>query len=142
MVITEGFGFVDLTETFDGDGFSYFFYEIDEVGSLSHIVGTRAAADAVVDLERWNINSQELYQLTYFQALDYYTSDDEIDFTGIGPYRSSDHDPLLLSMRMGGTLYFVYALRLFVFVLSLSAVWLSVVLSARRTRHEPDTCWH
>lgn len=115
VTITNGFGYIDLTETFDADGFSYYYYQTDQVGSLSHIVGTEAAANVVEDLERWNINAQELYQLDYKVALEADDNVGEFDFTTVGPYRSSDHDPLLVSFEMAGIFGCAWFLRVFQF---------------------------
>ncbi|WP_317929445.1 ExeM/NucH family extracellular endonuclease [Halioxenophilus sp. WMMB6] len=100
--VSKGFGYLPVKELFDADGFSYFFYGTDQVGSLDHILASPEAMASVVDLSHWNINSVELYQLEYHQALSYYNGaeGDLIDFTAVGPYRSSDHDPVVVTLEM------------------------------------------
>lgn len=100
--VTETFGYVSVKDVYDADGFSYFYFGSDQVGSLDHILASPAAMDAVVGLTHWNINAQELFQLQYYNALDFYNgaNGDLIDFTAVGPYRSSDHDPIIVTLQM------------------------------------------
>jgi predicted extracellular nuclease len=100
--VTDTFGYIPVKDTFDPEGFSFYFFGDDEVGSLDHVLATPAAFDAVVDLDHWNINSVELFQLTYDQALRFNNAEqgDLIDFTAVGPYRSSDHDPVIVTLEM------------------------------------------
>jgi hypothetical protein len=82
-------GFVDLGEQFDPGRYSYVFDALS--GSLDHALATAELTAKVTDLVHWNINSVEsfAYQYTGSQAL--YAAD---------PYRSSDHDPLLLGIDL------------------------------------------
>ena len=62
-------------------------------GALDHAVVTPALAGAV-EVHEWNINSVEPYYLEY-------------DYAGpatdtLSPFRSSDHDPVLIGLRFGG----------------------------------------
>ncbi|BFM07718.1 ExeM/NucH family extracellular endonuclease [Halioxenophilus aromaticivorans] len=100
--VKRGFGYKAVKEEFEPNGFSYFFYGSDQVGSLDHILASPAAMRSVVDFGHWNINALELYQTQYDQALTYYNGElgDLIDFTGVGPFRSSDHDPVIISLDM------------------------------------------
>ena len=100
--VTDTFGYVAVSEIFEPEGFSYFFFGNDQVGSLDHILASPEAADAMVDLTHWNINALELFQLQYNNALDFYNgaNGDLIDFNVVGPYRSSDHDPVIVSLEM------------------------------------------
>jgi predicted extracellular nuclease len=100
--VTETFGYVQVKDTFDPEGFSYYFFGDDQVGSLDHVLASPAAMDAVVDLAHWNINAQEIFSTQYDQALSFYNpaNGDLIDFTAVGPYRSSDHDPVVVTLTM------------------------------------------
>lgn len=100
--VTEGLGYVSVKDTFDPTGYSYYYYGTDQVGSLDHILATKHAMRSIVGLSHWNINAAELYQVQYDQSLRFYNggAGDQIDFTGIGPYRSSDHDAVIVSMKM------------------------------------------
>ncbi len=98
--VTKTYGYVQLKDFYNPEGISYFYYGDDRVGSLDYILANRAASKNVVDMTHWNINSVELYDMQYFNALSYFNPEngDEIDFTAIGPYRSSDHDAVLVSL--------------------------------------------
>ncbi|GAB2199165.1 ExeM/NucH family extracellular endonuclease [Sessilibacter sp. MAH4] len=100
--VTETFGYIPLRDTFDPEGYSFYFFGADQIGALDHVLATPAAADATVDVTHWDINTTELFQLTYDQALAFYNpaNGDLIDFTSVGPYRSSDHNPVLVSLEM------------------------------------------
>ncbi|OZG74467.1 hypothetical protein BTA51_05530 [Hahella sp. CCB-MM4] len=98
--VTDTFGYVNVAEEFDPEGFSYWFYGSGQIGSLDHILVNPALLEDVVDATHWNINSPEAYQLQYNQALTHYRDEDGYAFTDIGPFRSSDHDPFILSLDL------------------------------------------
>ena len=99
-VVAPTFDYLNVAETYDADGFSYWFYQTGEVGSLDHILVNDRFHSDIVDATHWHINAVEAYQLQYDQALTYYPDADGYAFTDVGPYRSSDHDPFLVSMQM------------------------------------------
>ncbi|GAA1831369.1 ExeM/NucH family extracellular endonuclease [Microlunatus capsulatus] len=82
-------GFTDLGETLDPGRYSYVFDAGS--GSLDHALASAALRSKVTDLTHWNINSVEssAYQYTGDPAL--YAAD---------PYRSSDHDPVVLGIDL------------------------------------------
>ncbi len=98
--ITDTFGFVNVAEEFDPEGFSYWFYRSGQIGSLDHILVNPALLEDVLDATHWNINAPEVYQLQYDQALTHYRDEDGYAFTDIGPFRSSDHDPFIVSFDL------------------------------------------
>ncbi|MBP3044700.1 ExeM/NucH family extracellular endonuclease [Arthrobacter jiangjiafuii] len=65
------------------------------VGSLDHILASPEAAEAVTGADIWNINSVESVALEYSRyntnVTNYYAPD---------PYRSSDHDPILVGLDL------------------------------------------
>lgn len=65
------------------------------VGSLDHILASPEASEAVTGADIWNINSVESVALEYSRyntnATNYYAPD---------PYRSSDHDPILVGLDL------------------------------------------
>ncbi|RJU01962.1 ExeM/NucH family extracellular endonuclease [Arthrobacter frigidicola] len=75
-------------------GHSYVFGGL--VGSLDHILASPAADATVAGVDTWNINAVESVALEYSRynnnVTDYYTPD---------PYRSSDHDPVIVGMNLG-----------------------------------------
>ena len=93
--VESSFGYHNLAEEFDAEGFSYWFYGTEQVGSLDHVLASEAMLADAIDGAHWNINSVEAYQLQYDQALRYYPDEDGYAFTDVGPFRSSDHDPFI-----------------------------------------------
>ena len=98
--VESGFGYHNLAEEFDADGFSYWFYGTEQVGSLDHVLASEAMLADAIDGTHWNINSVEAYQLQYDQALRYYADEDGYAFTDVGPFRSSDHDPFIATFDL------------------------------------------
>ena len=99
-VVAPTFDYRNVAPQFDADGFSYWFYQSGQVGSLDHILVNEGFSNDIVDARHWPINAVEAYQLQYDQALTYYPDADGYAFTGVGPFRSSDHDPLLVSVQL------------------------------------------
>ncbi|MCZ2861208.1 ExeM/NucH family extracellular endonuclease [Blastococcus sp. VKM Ac-2987] len=82
-------GFVDLGELFDPGRYSYVFDALS--GSLDHALATQELTAKVTDVVHWNINSVESFAYQYSGDPALYAAD---------PYRSSDHDPLLLGIDL------------------------------------------
>ncbi len=65
------------------------------VGSLDHVLGNDAASEVVTGADVWNISSVEPVALEYsrhnYNATDFYAP---------GPYRASDHDPLVVGLDL------------------------------------------
>ena len=82
-------GWTDLGDALDPGRYSYVFDALS--GSLDHALASEALTAKVTDVTHWNINAVEsfAYQYTGDRAL-YEAS----------PYRSSDHDPLLLGLDL------------------------------------------
>ncbi|GMM66836.1 ExeM/NucH family extracellular endonuclease [Alteromonas sp. MTD1] len=98
--IGSGFGYHNLAEEFDAEGFSYWFHGTQQVGSLDHVLASDAMLADAIDGTHWNINSVEAYQLQYDQALRFYADEDGYAFTDVGPFRSSDHDPFIATFDL------------------------------------------
>ena len=98
--VESSFGYHNLAEEFDAEGFSYWFYGTEQVGSLDHVLASEAMLADAIDGAHWNINSVEAYQLQYDQALRYYPDEDGYGFTDVGPFRSSDHDPFIATFDL------------------------------------------
>ena len=100
-------GFVDLSERFNGPGdYSYVFD--GEAGYLDHALASTSLTAQVTGVHHWHINADEPavidYNVEFKQPAcaacgpDYYTAT---------PYRSSDHDPVVIGLsllkQLGGT---------------------------------------
>ncbi|GAB7191488.1 ExeM/NucH family extracellular endonuclease [Kineococcus sp. NUM-3379] len=82
-------GFTDLGEQFDPGRYSYVFDDMS--GSLDHALATAALTAKVTDVAHWNINSVESFAYQY-------TGDPAL--YAANPYRSSDHDPVLVGIDL------------------------------------------
>jgi predicted extracellular nuclease len=93
-------GLADLTETFSGNNdYSYVFD--GEVGYLDHALASAGVLPMVTGTAHWHINADEPLVIDYNTEFkqptcatcnpDYYTA---------SPYRSSDHDPVVISLNL------------------------------------------
>ena len=83
-------GLTDLGDELDAGRYSYVYDDMS--GSLDHALATPSLAAKVTDLSHWNINAVESYAYQYVGAPELYAAH---------PYRSSDHDPLVLGLDLG-----------------------------------------
>jgi 5'-nucleotidase len=65
-----------------------------ETGSLDHALATGSLAERVTGVDIWNINSVESFAFEY---------DGYAPFYDAGPYRASDHDPVVIGLETGLT---------------------------------------
>lgn len=92
-----GAGFTDLINAFGGiDAYSYVFD--GQAGYLDHGLASPSLTPQVLDAADWHINADEPISLDYntefksaAQIASYYSAD---------AYRSSDHDPLVVSLKL------------------------------------------
>lgn len=90
--LDKGFGLVDLNRHFDSPGYSYSYD--GEQGSLDHALASPALLDKVVAVSDWHINAAESPLFEYPRT---HTGDLAKDQ---GPYRSSDHDPVVIALNL------------------------------------------
>jgi hypothetical protein len=86
---------VNLVTTYESDPYSYNFFATFSFpyvgrGSLDHALGTSTMAAQVTGVATWHINADEPRFLDWFDP----------SITAPGPYRSSDHDPVLLGLDL------------------------------------------
>ena len=84
-------GYTNVEQEFDNGEYSYSFSGLS--GSLDHILVNDAALDRSTGTDIWNINGGESLALEY-SRWNYHAT----DFHADGPYRSSDHDPVILGL--------------------------------------------
>ncbi|MBK8020521.1 MAG: ExeM/NucH family extracellular endonuclease [Chloroflexi bacterium] len=89
----EGAGYTNLTTTYISDPYSYLFD--GEYGTLDHALATASMAAQVHDVNEWHINADEPIVLDYNMEF----KSDAQDLLNVGtPYRSSDHDPIVVDL--------------------------------------------
>ena len=85
-------GYTDVGSQFDPDHYSYSFSGLS--GSLDHILVNDYALRMSTGADHWNINSGESVAMEY-SRYNYHST----DFHTALPYRSSDHDPVVLGLK-------------------------------------------
>ncbi len=86
-------GYADSEQLSGNDEYSYSFAGLS--GSLDHVLLNAAAQKSLTGSDIWNINSGESVALEY-SRFDYHAT----DFHEPGPYRSSDHDPVVVGLDL------------------------------------------
>ena len=89
-------GYTNAGVLFDEGSYSYSFSGLS--GSLDHILVNDAALALTTGADHWNINSGESVALEY-SRFNYHAT----DFHRADPYRSSDHDPVVLGLKAYAT---------------------------------------
>lgn len=90
-------GYADMVAKFVGkDAYSYVFS--GESGYIDHALATAGLAERVRAVNEWHINADEPIALEYSFA--YKTPDQQQSFYAPDPYRSSDHDPVLVDIAL------------------------------------------
>lgn len=90
LVVLADAGYVDLGQTLT-DKETYQFAGL--IGSLDHVFASPEAAGAVTGADVWNINAYESVAREY-SRFNYNVT----DFYNTSPYRSSDHDPIVVGI--------------------------------------------
>lgn len=90
-------GFADMEKRFSGEhAYSYVFDGM--AGYLDHALANEAAAARIVDTQSWHINADEADILDYDMS---FKKPAEAALFTPSPFRSSDHDPIIVSLQLG-----------------------------------------
>ena len=94
--LNSGFGFTNLADAHKTDEYVFSYTYGGELGSLDHALASGTVIDKVVDVTDWHINSLEnnLFEYSRDHSGDLAKSDNA--------FSSSDHDPVLIDMDLGG----------------------------------------
>jgi predicted extracellular nuclease len=91
-------GYTNLVRQFGGlAAYSYVFN--GESGYLDHALATSSLASQVTGVTDWHINPDEPVVLDY--NVEFKTANQINTFYDAGPYKSSDHDPVIIGLRFG-----------------------------------------
>jgi uncharacterized protein len=82
-------GYTDLGSLLDAERYSYVFDDMS--GSLDHAFATAELTEKVTGFAHWNINAVESFAYQYVGDPALYAAN---------PFRSSDHDPLVLGINL------------------------------------------
>lgn len=90
-------GFQDMEKRFSGENaYSYVFDGM--AGYLDHALANEAAAASIVDTRSWHINADESDIFDYDMS---FKKPAEAALFTPTPFRSSDHDPIIVSLQLG-----------------------------------------
>jgi uncharacterized repeat protein (TIGR01451 family) len=93
-----GAGYVDLANRFHGTN-SYSYVYSGQWGYLDYAFASASLNPQVAGAEDWHINSDEPIVLDYTE--DYKTA--QMPLLSTEPYRTSDHDPVVVGLQLGTT---------------------------------------
>ncbi|BDX06040.1 ExeM/NucH family extracellular endonuclease [Planctobacterium marinum] len=98
MALSEG-GFIELFHHLQKEkAYSYVF--AGQSGQLDHALANEAMLNKVLDVTEWHINTDEPIILDY--NMEHKTEAQLEHYYSADPYRSSDHDPVVIALQMGG----------------------------------------
>lgn len=89
-------GFIDLAHRFDANTYSYVFD--GAAGSLDHAMASSSLNSIVTGATKWHINADEPSVIDY--NTEYKSANQISNLYSATPYRSSDHDPLLIGINL------------------------------------------
>ena len=90
-------GYTNLVSALSGENaYSYVF--AGESGNLDHALSSPTLTNQVSGITEWHINADEAVILDYNEE---FKSDDQlVKYYNDGPYRASDHDPLIIELSL------------------------------------------
>jgi predicted extracellular nuclease len=92
-------GYKDVARELEGElAYSYRFSGL--LGSLDYALANEQAFDAIVDVTEWHINADEYAGFDYTSELPFSSTSKPDVFLSESPYRSSDHDPVIVSLLL------------------------------------------
>ncbi len=94
IIFLEGEGYTDLAHVFVGEDAASFVFD-GQIGTLDYALASDALLPLVTGATEWQINSPEVDAIDY--NLDFGRSDALFD--GEEPFRSSDHDPIIIGLN-------------------------------------------
>ncbi|MGO1487621.1 MAG: ExeM/NucH family extracellular endonuclease, partial [Arachnia sp.] len=92
----KSFGYTDLLKQFGGDT-AYTYVFDGQNGYLDYALSNEAASSSVTGTAAWNINADETSLIDYNLN---FKSEAEQNLWEGNPYRSSDHDPVIVGMQL------------------------------------------
>ncbi|WHI52074.1 ExeM/NucH family extracellular endonuclease [Microbulbifer sp. MLAF003] len=94
----KGAGYTDLLEWY-GAGEAYSYVYDGQSGYLDHALASASLAPLVTATVDWHINADEPRALDY--NTEYKSVEQQENLYSAGPYRASDHDPLIVELDLG-----------------------------------------
>ena len=93
LLALDGAGYEDMIQVFNGDaGYSFTFDGM--AGSLDHALANDSMAEQVTGVIEWHINTDEP------PVIDYNEDFNPAGYYEVNPFRSSDHDPVIVGLEL------------------------------------------
>lgn len=92
-------GFIDVARELEGP-FAYSYRFDGKLGSLDYAMANQEAFEAIVDVTEWHINADEYAGFDYSSTLPFSSTIKPESFLSDSVYRASDHDPVIVSLRL------------------------------------------
>ena len=100
-------GYTNLLATFDEEGLGAYSYLFDgQLGTLDYALANDSLLGQVTGATAWHINSDEVPLLDYNDAIrdpserSFEAEPEGIELYSSDPYRSSDHDPIIVGLNL------------------------------------------
>ncbi len=94
-----GAGYADLIDRFIGSANAYSYVFEGQSGYLDHALASTTLITQVAGIAEWHINADEPIALDY--NVEFKSANQINTFYADGPFRSSDHDPVIVSLHLG-----------------------------------------
>ena len=99
LVVFADAGYTNLVRQFGGDG-DYTYVYMGLAGSIDHALGSPSLALQATGAAPWHINADEARVFDY--NVEYKTENQVDTWYDASPFRSSDHDPVLVGLTLAG----------------------------------------
>lgn len=93
-------GYTNLADAFGGNASSYSFIFDSYSGSLDHILATASLTAQTTGVTKWHINADEPFVIDYNLEFKGAVDGTSPDYYAANPYRSSDHDPIIVGLNL------------------------------------------
>jgi uncharacterized protein len=90
-------GYTNLLESLLGP-YTYSYVFSGQSGYLDHALASTSLTPQVAGVTEWHINADEAIVMDY--NVEFKSAGQIISFYGAGPYRSSDHDPVIIGLNL------------------------------------------
>ncbi|MFL5802960.1 MAG: ExeM/NucH family extracellular endonuclease [Roseiflexaceae bacterium] len=94
-------GYTDLIDQFIGSAEAYSYVFDGQSGYLDHALASTTLITQVTGLAEWHINADEPIALDY--NVEFKSANHINTLYSAGPYRSSDHDPVIVGLNLGAS---------------------------------------
>jgi predicted extracellular nuclease len=99
LAALESKGYTNLVEQLEGDG-SYSFTFNSQAGSLDHMLATESLTAKIASVETWHNNTDEPTILDYNTEFKGNIADAPAGYYVNDPFRASDHDPVIVTLKL------------------------------------------